>query len=127
MDSANIASAIVVVALFGFIAFRQWLAHQRRVLIHRERMLALEKGVDLPPHEQEIRRTNVNVQRILLLAGLIWVALGITAFVVLTAVQAMASAKFTEDIPRGIQYVAIAPIGIGLAHLAALLVGKKQG
>jgi len=123
---SEMASAVVVVALFGFIAFRQWLAHQRRVLIHRERLAAIEKGVALPPHEQEIRRSNINVQRILLLAGLIWIVLGIAAFVCLSAVQVMASPKFTDDIPRGIQYVAIAPVGIGIAHLIALLVGKKH-
>jgi hypothetical protein len=66
------------------------------------------------------------VQRILLLAGLIWVVLGVAAFVVLTSVLAMASDKFTEDIPRGIQYVAIAPIGIGLAHLVVFFIGKSK-
>ena len=51
-------AAIVAVALIGFVAFRQWLAHQRRMMIHRERLLAIEKGVALPPLEQEIRRNN---------------------------------------------------------------------
>jgi len=119
-------TAIVMVALIAFIAFRQWLAHHRRIMIHRERVLAIEKGVELPPLEQEIRRSNVDVQRILLLSGLIWVVLGVTAFVVVTAVLMAASDKFTDEIPRGIQYAAIAPVGIGLAHLIVYFVGRNK-
>jgi hypothetical protein len=120
------ATALVIVAMIGFVAFRQYLSHHRRIMIHRERLAAIEKGVALPPVEQEIRRSNVNVQRILLLAGLVWVVLGVTAFVVLSAVIVMATPKFTDDIPRGIQYVAIAPIGIGLAHLVVFFFGKNK-
>jgi len=119
-------AAIVAVALIGFIAFRQWLAHNRRMMIHRERMLAIEKGVALPPLEQEIRRSNINVQRILLLAGLTWLAIGIAAFVTLNALLMFASAKFTDEIPRGIQWAAIAPIGIGLSHVIVYLVGRNK-
>jgi hypothetical protein len=119
-------AAIVIVALIAFIAFRQWLAHHRRIMIHRERLTAIEKGVALPPVEQEIRRSNVNIQRILLLSGLVWIALGVAAFVTLSAVVMMASDKFTDDIPRGIQYVGIAPIGIGLAHLVVFFFGRNR-
>jgi hypothetical protein len=117
-------TAIVMVALIGFVAFRQYLAHHRRIMIHRERMVAIEKGAPLPV-EQEVRRSNINVQRILLLSGLIWISLGIATFVVLTALVTMASTKFADDLPRGIQYVAIAPIGIGLSHLIVLLFGNR--
>ena len=120
------ATALVIIAMIGFVAFRQYLSHHRRIMIHRERLAAIEKGAPLPPVEQEIRRSNVNVQRILLLAGLVWVALGVTAFVVLSSVIVMASPKFTDDIPRGIQYIALAPIGIGLAHLIVFFVGKNK-
>jgi hypothetical protein len=118
-------NAVIIVAMIGFVAFMQYLSHHRRIMIHRERVLSIEKGVPLPV-EQEVRRSNINVQRLLLLGGLIWIALGIATFVVLTAVLATASQKFTEDIPRGVQYVAIAPIGIGIAHLIALMVGKNR-
>ena len=126
MDSFGL-SAVCIVAVIGFIAFRQYLSHHRRIMIHRERMAAIEKGVPLPPVEQEIRRSNVNIQRILLLAGLSWIALGIAGWVTVTAVLVMASEKFTEEIPRGIQYVAIAPVGIGLAHLVAFAIGRSKG
>jgi hypothetical protein len=118
-------TAIVIVALIVYVGFRNLLAHHRREFIHRERMLALEKGIALPV-EQEVRRTNINVQRVLLLAGLVWVALGIATFVTLTAVQMAASTKFSAEIPAGLQYIAIAPVGIGIAHLIVFLVGKNK-
>ena len=59
---------------------------------------AVEKGVELPPLEQEVRRNTWNVQRIILLAGLTWISIGIGAFVTLSALLAFPS-KVTEDIP----------------------------
>jgi hypothetical protein len=50
--------AIVMVAVIGYLAFRQWLQFNRRTMIHRERLAAIEKGVDLPPVEQEVRRSS---------------------------------------------------------------------
>ena len=45
--------------------------------------------------------------------------LGVAAFVTLNVVT-------TKEIPPGIQWVAIAPVGIGLSHLLVYLVGKKK-
>jgi hypothetical protein len=47
-------AAIVTIALIGYIAFRQWLVHHRRIMIHRERLTAIEKGIALPPLEREV-------------------------------------------------------------------------
>ena len=66
--------ALVIVAVIAYLGFREWLRHQRRALIHKERLAAVEKGVELPPLEHEVHRRALNVQRILLLAGLIWIA-----------------------------------------------------
>lgn len=113
----------VIVALIAFVGFRQWLRHQRRAMIHRERLAAIEKGVELPPLEQEVRRSNWNVQRILLLAGLVWISLGIGLFVVLSAL--LAHPEFT-DLPQGFQWVGVAPVLIGCSHLMVYLVGRKK-
>ena len=59
--------AVVIVAVIGYLAFRQWLQLSRRTMIHRERLAAIEKGVDLPPLEQEAQRRSWNIQRFLLL------------------------------------------------------------
>ena len=119
--------AIVIVALIGFAGFRLWLKHQRRVMIHRERLAAIEKGVELPPLEQEVRRSNWNVQRILLLAGLIWISLGIGLFVVFSTLLAHPQGpQELTNLPHGIQWVGIAPVMIGFSHLVVYLVGRKK-
>ena len=120
----GMAVAIVFVAIIGFFAFRQWMQHHRRVLMHRERLAAIEKGVDLPPVEQEVKRNTWNIQRIILLAGLTWISLGVAAFVTLSVV--LAYGMNTKDLPPGIQWVAIAPVGIGLSHLLVYLAGRNK-
>ncbi len=115
--------AIVIVAFIAFVGFRQWLQHQRRTMIHQERLAAIEKGIELPPLEPEIRKSNWNVQRILLLAGLLWISLGVGAFVTLNALLAHSPEL---RIPNGIQFVSIAPAAIGLSHLIVYVVGRKR-
>jgi hypothetical protein len=121
----NFSVALVFIALIGFAAFQQYLRHHRRIMIHRERLAAVEKGIELPPLEQEVRRSTWNVQRILLFAGLTWISIGIGAYVVLSAILAHPSPQ-TADVPQGIQWIGIAPIGIGLSHLIVYAVGKSK-
>jgi hypothetical protein len=121
----NFSVALVFIALIGFAAFGQWLRHHRRVMIHRERLAAVEKGIELPPLEQEVQRSSWNVSRILLFAGLCWLSVGIGVFVVLSALLAHPTPQ-TADMLPGIQWVAIAPIGIGLSHLIVYAVGRKN-
>jgi len=117
--------AIVMVAVIGYLAFRQWLQHNRRTMIHNERLAAIGKGVDLPPLEQEVRRSSWNVQRLLLLAGLVWVSLGVATFVTLSALLAH-PAPSTQGIPQGLQWIGLAPVCIGLSHLIVYLNGKRK-
>jgi hypothetical protein len=117
--------AMVSVAVIGYLAFRQWLQFNRRRMIHRERLAAIERGVDLPPLDQEVRRSSWNVQQVLLLAGLVWVSLGLGAFVTLSALLAHPT-PVTEGIPQGLQWIGLAPLCIGLSHLVVYLIGKKK-
>jgi len=121
----SLATALVIVAVIGYFAFNQYLKHHRRVLISRERLAAIEKGLELPVLDQEVKRSSWNVQRFLLLCGMIWIALGVGAMIVLGVIVAIPQ-EATKDVPRGIQYVGIAPIGIGLAHLITYWVGAKR-
>lgn len=116
---------LLCIALIGFVAFHQWLRHHRRILVHRERLAAVEKGIDLPPLEQEVRRSAWNGQRLLLLAGLAWISIGVGVFAVLSALLANGSPAASE-IPNGIQWVGLAPFGIGVSHLVVYAVGQKQ-
>jgi hypothetical protein len=117
--------AIVIVAIIAYVGFREWLRHNRRAMIHKERLAAIEKGIELPSLEQEAQRSATNVQRVLLLAGLIWISLGIGTYVTLVALLA-SSANVHLEIPPGIQWVGLAPIAIGLSHLAVYVIEKKR-
>ena len=125
---SNEVIVVLIVALVVlptmYLAFQQWLRHRRRVMIHRERLAAIEKGIELPALEQEAQRSSWNVQRTLLLAGLSWISLGIGTFVVLSAVLAHPS-QLTEAIPTGLQWIGIVPVGIGVSHLFVYVVGKR--
>jgi len=117
--------AIVIVALIAYMGFRQWLKHHRKVMTHRERLVAVEKGIELPPLEIEVQRSNWNVQRILLLAGLCWISIGVGAFVLLQALLTFQSPA-ARDIPHGLQWIGLAPVAIGLSHLVVYLVGQNK-
>jgi hypothetical protein len=115
---------LIIIAFVGYMGFREWLRHQRRTLLHKERLAAIEKGLDVPSLEQEVKRSTWNVQRTLLLAGLIWTSLGICLFVTLTAL--IAAARPDIDIPQGAEWIALAPALIGLSHLVVYIVGTKK-
>ena len=121
----DVEIAAVAISLIAYAAYREWLRHQRRTLIHRERLAALEKGIALPPLDLEQKRSSWNVQRTLLLASLIWLSVGICAFVTLSAVLASpANAKL--EIPPGVQYLGLGVAAIGVSHLVVYLAGKRK-
>jgi hypothetical protein len=116
--------AAVVIALIAYAGVREWFRHKRRILIHQERLAALEKGADLPPLDQEVKAQSWNVQRTLLLAGLIWISLGLSIFVTLSVINA-SPANAQLEIPSGLQWLGLAPTAIGLSHLVVYMVGKR--
>jgi len=115
---------LVILAIIIYMGYREWMRHQRRELLHKERLSAIEKGMDVPSIDQEIRRGSWNVQRTLLLAGLIWISLGVSAFVALSAVLSGPSPD--RDIPQGAQWIGLAPTLIGISHLIVYAAGKKK-
>ena len=119
------APALMMMSIVAFLAFAMWLRQQRRMMIHRERIAALEKGVDLPPIEMETQRTSWNVQRLLLLAGLVWISIG-TGFYMVFSEMLRNPTEATRDVPHGIQYVGYGLIGIGVSHLIAYAVGLMR-
>ena len=117
--------AAVAIALVAYAAYREWLRHQRRTLIHQERLAAIEKGIALTPLEQEQERRSWNVQRTLLLAGLIWISLGVCAYVTLSVIIASPENSKLE-IPPGVQWIGLGPAAIGISHLVVYLAGKRK-
>ena len=131
--------SLVIVALIGFAAFNLWLRQQRRLMAHRERLAAVEKGLELPAHALDPRPNAWNVQRILLLAGLCWIAIGFGTIAVLTQVIANAppipppgsgvqywQIPSESFIPKGFHLIGLIPLGLGLAHLIVYFVERRR-
>ena len=130
-------AAVVVLAGVFQAAFQQYLRQQRRQLIHQERLAALEKGVDLPPVEQEIQRRSWNVQRILVLAGLTWMSLGLGVYLVMSSLVGQTfhvlwgADRFGNPmwvpvlIRDGMQWSGFALLGIGVSHLVVYAMGQR--
>jgi hypothetical protein len=116
---------IVMVAIIGFIAFRQWLRHQQRVMMHRERLAAIEKGMDVGPLKEDVQRSAFNTQRLLLLGGLIWLAIGVGSFIALTTILFHPSPNM-DPLPQGLALVALIPIGLGFAFLIVYFVERNE-
>ncbi len=119
--------ALFLSVIIGYIAFRNWLNHDKRRMIHRERMAAIEKGVPLPAIEQEVERHTWNVQRFLLLAGWSWIFIGIGGFIALNAILRGAVPEMAREMPpHGSQFAAVIPVGIGIAHLITYWTGERR-
>jgi len=112
--------------LTGYVAFSQWMQHARRMMVHRERLAAIEKGIELPPLEQEVRRSRWNVQRFLLWFGCLDISIGVGVYILLSVMMSFPPNKFTQDLPPGIQYVGVIPVGMGIAHLIAYFVETRR-
>jgi len=114
--------ALVIIALIAFAGFRLWLRHLRREMVHRERLVAIERGVTLPPFDEPRSAPRFNVERFLLLAGFSWISLGVAAYVVLSIIIQNPSLH----VPNGLQWIGLALVGIGISHLIAALAGRNK-
>jgi hypothetical protein len=72
----DLGPVLLIGIILAFIGYRQWLREQRRRMIHRERIAAIEKGVEPPAYPDEPVRDRMNTKRVLFLSGLIWLAVG---------------------------------------------------
>jgi hypothetical protein len=132
--------AIIVIAIVVLLVaylFQLWARHQRRLMIHRESLAALEKGVELPPLVEEVQRGSFNVQRLLLLAGLCWISVGVALFMTLNelaggdlsfpiGVEASGFTWASVHVRSELRPLGLAPIGIGLSHIIVYFVGRRR-
>ena len=122
----------LILAVAGTYIFQVWARHQRRLMIHRERLAAIEKGIELPPLEQEIQKRSWNVQRLLLLAGLIWISLGIAAYQLFVRLGGQSVVAPWDPfsppfkVPFGVEWIGAALIGIGVSHIVTYAVGRRR-
>jgi hypothetical protein len=121
------AEAILILVGVGYVCFRQWLRHDKRRMIHLERLAAIEKGREMPAVELESSRNEWGIQRYLLVAGWSWIAIGVGGGLSLYVMLRNASPEWLRELPPlGSEVAAIVPIGIGLAHLATYRVGERR-
>ena len=118
---------LVIASVLGFVGFRQWLRHQQRAMVHRERLAALEKGADLPPWPDESpSRFDFGLDSFLLLSGLIWLAIGlggmVAAFVIVSQPQIQ---RIPEAPPSYIALIGLPVALIGVAHLIVYRVRRS--
>ena len=110
---------LFVASVLAYIAFRQWLRHQQRVMVHRERLAALEKGADLPAWPDEApSRLDFGMDSLLLLSGLIWLAIGLGGMLATFIIVAHPNVQRIEDaVPPSIALIGLPVALIGVAHL----------
>jgi hypothetical protein len=119
---------LFVASVLAFVGFRQWLRHQQRAMVHRERLAALEKGADLPAWPDEAAsRFDFGLDSFLLLSGLIWLAIGlggmVAAFVIVSQPQIQ---RIPEAPPAYIALIGLPIALVGVAHLIVYRV-RRQG
>jgi hypothetical protein len=120
---------LVVASVLAFVGFRQWLRHQQRSMVHRERLAALEKGADLPAWPDERPwRFDFGLDSVLLLSGLIWLAVGLggmlAAFVIVSQPQIQ---RLPDAVPPHIALIGLPVALVGVAHLIVYRVRRGAG
>ena len=137
-EGAGIFLLAVIIVMTAYAGYQHWLRQQRRFMVHRERLAALEKGVELPPLEREVQRLGWNVQRLLLFGGLIWLSLGVSAYLVLASLIGetfhvnWGLDRFGNrvwvpvQVRPGMEWIGAALFGIGVSHLIVYFVGRNK-
>ena len=117
MNPEVVATFIPITAIIGAIALIALLAyfrHRATELRHRERVAAMEKGIELPPEP-------VLGRHAYLLRGLVWLFTGIALSIFLTA---FAVADRDRDL-YGAAVLGLIPAGVGAAYLIVYRVQSK--
>ena len=122
----------LILAVAAIYIFQMWARHQRRLMIHRERLAAIEKGIEMPPLEQEMQKRSWNVQRVLLLAGLAWISVGLAVFPMMIRLAGQVFQPPWDPyappikMPYGLEWIGVAVVGIGVSHLVTYAVGRQR-
>jgi hypothetical protein len=124
-----LAFPLIVASALAFIAFRQWLRHQQRGMVHRERLAALDKGADLPAWPDETpSRFAFSLDTFLLLSGLIWLAIGLGGMFAAFVIVGHPNVQRIEDaVPPSIALIGLPVALVGVAHLIVYLARKRGG
>jgi hypothetical protein len=114
----------LVASVLAFIGFRQWLRHQQRAMVHRERLAALDKGAELPAWPAETATTFMSMETVLLLLGLIWLALGLGGMIAAFAI--VPQLTIPDAPPPTIALIGLPAALVGVAHLIVYRVQRNK-
>jgi multisubunit Na+/H+ antiporter MnhC subunit len=107
-----------IVLGIGIGALSLWLDYRRKTALfelhHRERMAAIEKGIEVPPLPPELF-TNPRRNRDPLKSGLVWTLIGV----------AVCIAWYLED--KDSWAWGLIPLAIGLANLIYVFIRRRTG
>jgi hypothetical protein len=125
------AEVLLIGLLLAFVAFRQWMRHQRLRWMHEERLKAIEKGLDpkdLPQPDETISGKGPGARRFILLSGLIWLAIGLGSLVVASGVLGDPAQILPADgPPPKVWVLGIIPALVGVAHLVVFSLYRNGG
>jgi hypothetical protein len=117
----KIVPILLVVFMIGLLASQQFLRYRRRVLVHKERLLAMEKGLEvfadpvqspLPP-------------RVCIFRGLLWLFIGVSATICLLAIAALLEGN-SRTVALAWAMTGIVPAGVGCAYLLYYHLQQKK-
>jgi hypothetical protein len=93
--------------------------------VHKERLVALDKGVDPPAWPSDTSKSYLGVDTLLLLSGLIWLAIGLggmlATFVIVSQPQVQ---RIPDVVPPTIALIGVPVALVGVAHLIVYYVRR---
>jgi hypothetical protein len=103
---------LLLLMLVGLWAAGQFFRYRRRALLHKERLFAMEKGIDFPA--DPVLNPSLSPQ-VCLLRGLLWIFGGLAWVVCLLSIAALL--LYDRTIAAACAFAGIVPVGIGSAYL----------
>ena len=121
----QIADKVIPLLLVLFVvvvgSLQQFLRYRRRVLLHKERLLAMEKGLDLPP--DSVQATPLPPE-VCILRGLLWLFIGIASMLCLIAISLMFQGH-DRMVAMAWALTGIVPAAVGCAYLLYYRIESK--
>jgi hypothetical protein len=114
----------ILLGLFVVVAgaSHQFLRYRMRVLVHKERLLAMEKSIDLPADPAQAPSL---APQVCLLRGLLWLSIGIACTICLLAIAALLKGD-DRTAATAWAMAGLIPTGIGCAYLLYYRLERKK-
>ena len=118
----KIVPILLVVFMIGILTSQQLLRYRRRVLVHKERLLAMEKGLEVLVDPVQ---TPILAPQVCMLRGLLWLFIGIASMICLLAIAALLEGN-GRTVAMAWAMTGIVPTGVGCAYLLYYRLQQKK-